>query len=172
MIETLQVFIFLFFIIAFPTFLWIFGVLFGYGWESITDEIDEKKYYKGKGMKIAVPLLVVSVIGIFGLFSIVEKLARKEIRENLTQMESPEVKINGEIADLSELTTALKDIRNFPVNQRIITSTELKVEINGMKFSLHRAIDEDSLYVVYYDQYKTTSDNHIGIITTSVLANY
>jgi|SRR5690606_20562143 len=169
MIEFLQIFFYLFFISAVISLLFAVGCVLDFRWGNEFDDFFAM-YKDHKILKIALPTLIISFLGLLISSGMINSFARNEIKNNLNKKVLI-IKINDELVSNEELINDFKNIGKRG-NKRISSNKKLKVEINDMKFTLIRHYYIDSLYSVYYDNYKSTSDNSMGELISNSLKSY
>lgn len=171
MIEAIQILIYILIAPAVISFIWTFGVIGGLLFENF-DEITWKDVFLYKNMKFVIPILIISFAGIFISWDIISNLARREIRNKIIHAEKFEIKINDSITENDSLIIAFKNIESRDFGERISGNQEFQIEINDMKFNAVRDFSNKNLYLIYYNNYRTTSNNSIGKIYTGSLSNY
>ena len=169
MIEFLQIFFYIFFISASISLLFVVGCIFDFRWGNEFDDFFTM-CKEHKILKITLPTLILSFIGLLISSGTINSLARNEIKNNLNEKEFI-IKINDELVSNDDLINDFKNIRKRG-NERISSNKKLKIEITDMKFTLVRHYSIDSLYSVYYDNYKSTSDNSMGKLISNTLKAY
>lgn len=169
MIEFLQYSNYIIAIPAIVSFLLVAGYLADFFWGNEYDNFF-KMCKHHKILKIAFPTLLLSFASIFISAEIIYSLSRNEIRDKLID-KSITLKINDEIVTNENIITDFKNIKRR-VGQRISGNTELKVEINDMKFRLVKDFSRDSVFLVYYENYYSTSANPIGKLISNSLKNH
>lgn len=171
MIESFQILIYILIVPAIVSFTWAFGVVGGLLIENF-GKITWKDVFLYRNMKFVIPILIISYSGIFISGGIISNLARSEIRDRITKAEKFEIKINDSITVNNSLVIAFKNIESRGFGERISGKQEFQIEINDMKFKAVRNFSNKNLYLIYYNNYRTTSNNPIGKIYTGSLSNF
>lgn len=169
MIEFLQILNNILIAPAIISFLLVLGYIADFSWGNQYDSFLEM-IKNNKIFKFAF-LLVFFSFGII-LFSaeLIYYLSRKEIKEKLND-KTISIKIDDKVVFNDNIITDFKNIKGREMD-RISGNTELKVEINDMRFKLIKDMSRDSLFLVYYENYSSTSNNPIGKLISNSLKNY
>lgn len=169
MIEFLQYSNYITVIPAIISFLLVAGYFADFSWGNEYDNFF-KMCKHHQILKIASPILILSFAYIFTSAEIIYSLSRNEIRDKIND-KSITLKINDEIVTNENIVSDFKNIKRRD-DQRISGNTELRVEINDMKFRLVKDFSRDSVFLVYYENYYSTSANPIGKLISNSLKNY
>lgn len=170
MIEFLQYSNYIIAIPAIVSFLLLAGYLVDFSWGNEYNNFFTMCRHH-KILKIASPILILSFLYIFTSAEIIYSLSRNEIRDKLND-KSTTLKINDEFITNENIITDFKNIKRRKGYERISGNTELRVEINDMKFRLIKDFSRDSVFLVYYENYYSTSANPIGKLMSNSLKNY
>ncbi|WP_243347795.1 hypothetical protein [Parabacteroides sp. FAFU027] len=147
---------------------------FGIMWYVRNYEVENGK----KKMKIGVILFAQVFIvfaSIFLLRWIIEIRVRDEIKElaNNSKIEINSSSVNKEVC--CQLTRDIQNIfddlgnHSSPTDTFLITILSQKQTVS-LRFC--RDSENDSIYWIYWDKYKTTDDNCFGKVSTNCLKNY
>lgn len=169
MIEFLQYSNYIIAIPAIISFLLVAGYLADFSWGNENDNFF-KMCKHHKILKIASPMMIVSFLYILTTAEIIYSLSRNEIRDKLNE-KSIKIKVNDEIVTNDNIVNDFKNIKRRD-GQRIAGNKELRIEIKDMKFRLIKDFSRDSVFLVYYENYYSTSANPIGMLVSNSLKKY
>ena len=167
MIEFLQCSIYIIIIPAIISILTVFYLLFDDEYEDF-----RRLYRQSKIFRFVLPIAILSILYIFVSADLIYSLSRNEIKEKLND-KIIKIKVDNEVVLNDNIVKDFKNVKRRDwLSERISGNTQLNVEINDMRFRLIKDMSRDSLFLVYYENYSSTSANPIGMLISNSLKNY